>query len=440
MRVIIEEQDRISECIVEYYKELIGKYKNRRGNMECEVMEDGSIVTDDDRLKLCEEVTDVEVKEAMFGIDSEKAPGADGYTSLFSKELDNLNAEMLNDYKPISLCNVVYKCITKIIAKRLSSCLGSLVRNSQSTFVLGRKISDNVLLAHELFIRWIMVCVRTPTFSIMINGKPEGYFPGACGVRQGDPMFPLLFVLVMEYLSRALNKICDESFGYHFGCNEMRIKHLCFADDLFIFCKGNLTSVKQITRVLQHFHGVTRLKMNENKSSIYFSGVEEGSKASILQEMGFSVGFLPIRYLGVPLISKRLTKEDCSELTEKITKRVSHWTVRHLTYAGRLQLVNDVLFSMQVYWSSMFMLTLSVTRNVEKICRTFLWKGSVEYKNGSLVAWDKVCKKKCEGGLRIKNMVLWNRVAIMKHVWVLISLCRLSGSSGISLNCLASRE
>ncbi|XP_050222570.1 uncharacterized protein LOC126672659 [Mercurialis annua] len=496
---IIEDNERISQCIIEYYNELIGRQKLRKDVIRYDIMEEGRYVSEEDRIKLCLEVTDSDVKDAMFSIGSDKAPGADGYSSLFFKKSWHIvgrdvcdavkdffvtgkllkqvnstiitiipkviNAELLNDFRPISCCNVVYKCITKIIAKRLSGCLDYLVSRSQSAFVPDRRISDNILLAHELvhnyhkakgrgdcamkidlrkaydsihwdgieevllglrfpekFIKWIMVCVRTPTFSVMINGKPEGYFQGACGVRQGGPMSPLIFVLVVEYLSRTFSKICDSNFGYHYGNKEMKKKHLCFADDLFVFCKCKMNSVNQIVRALSHFHDATGLELNVNKSCIYFSGVEENMKKDIIDEIGFKEGNLPVCYLGVPLISKRLTREDCCRLVDRITNRVSHWTVRHLTYAGRLQLVNAVLFSMHVYWSTMFILPLTVIREVERICRNFLWKGKTESSKGNMVAWDEVCKKKCEGGLGVKNMILWNRTAIMKHVWELVAV------------------
>ncbi|XP_050238237.1 uncharacterized protein LOC126687724 [Mercurialis annua] len=497
--------NRISQLNVDG-ENLFGSRSNRNVSVDYNTLSKGECVCEIDRKKMVDPVTNEEIKSAMFSIGSDKAPGADGYGSLLFKKCWSViggdiceavrdffisgkllkqinatiitlnpkveNALLLSDFRPISCCNVIYKCITKIIASRMRGYLDYFINHAQSAFVPMRKISDNVLLAHELvfnyhrangrndcarkidlrkaydsvqwncikevllglnfpdeFIKWIMMCMRTPSDSIMINGKPEGFFKGVKGIRRGDPMSPLLFVVVMEYLSTCLESKCDNSFAFH--------------------------------------SGLSVLSLNENKSCIYFSGLREDIKSCIMHELGFSEGTLPIKYLGMPLISKRLSKEDCRGLIEKITKRITHWIVRHLSYAGRLQLVNVILrrgsadpradlsrtdprlricnrssgedlstdpparictdprrrisrTDPQVYWASIFILPMEVLRGVESLCRNFLWKGNVDFKHGSMVAWKDVCKMKSEGGLGVKDIVLWNRIAIMKHVWELV--------------------
>jgi len=84
-----------------------------------------------------------------------------------------------------------------------------------------------------------------------------------------------------------------------------------------------------------------------------------------------------MKYLGVPLISSRLKAVYCKGLVVRITSKVRHWTCRTLSYAGRVQLINSVLFSIQVYWASVFLLPGQVIKNVEQILRSFLWSGSI---------------------------------------------------------------
>ena len=104
------------------------------------------------------------------------------------------------------------------------------------------------------FIKLIMSCVTTPTFSIMLNGNMSGFFKSSTGLRQGDPMSPLLFVLCMEYLSRILTKMSTlEKFRFHPRCKEMRLTHLCFADDLILCCKGEFESIYLMLRAFKLF-------------------------------------------------------------------------------------------------------------------------------------------------------------------------------------------
>ena len=92
---------------------------------------------------------------------------------------------------------------------------------------------------------------------------------------------------------------------------------------------------------------------------------------------------------------------------------------RALSYDRHLQLIKSVLFSIQVYWSSMFILPKAVIRKVEAILRSFLWKGSDLSPGGCKVSWESLCVPKEEGGLGIKDMGVWNKAAMVKHLWFL---------------------
>lgn len=124
---------------------------------------------------------------------------------------------------------------------------------------------------------------------------------------------------------------------------------------------------------------------------------------------------LPFRYLGVPLISSKLRKVDCLALVEKMTSRVKSWTCRFLSYAGRAQLVKTILFAIQVYWSSLFILLQGVIKSIEQIWISFLWKDDDVSKGGGKVAWETLCLPRKEGGLGIKRIGAWNQAAMTKH-------------------------
>jgi hypothetical protein len=115
-------------------------------------------------------------------------------------------------------------------------------------------------------------------------------------------------------------------------------------------------------------------------------------------------GSLPVRYLGVPLITKRLSAMDCDALVAKIAGRIDSWLVRHLSFARRLQLISSILFSLQVFWARVFILPKKVIRLIEQKFNRFLWSGK-DTKAKAKVAWDKVCFPKSEGVLGLGNLM-----------------------------------
>ena len=122
-----------------------------------------------------------------------------------------------------------------------------------------------------------------------------------------------------------------------------------FVDDLLIFTKGKLDSIVGIQNVMQLFYSFFGLQLNCAKSELFSFGVSKDQLMEIQQHTGFKLGTLPVRYLGVPLITRRLSEKDCIPLVERITTRIRHWAVKFLSYAGRFQLIQTVLYSIQQY-------------------------------------------------------------------------------------------
>nr|XP_009599952.1 uncharacterized protein LOC104095515 [Nicotiana tomentosiformis] len=155
-----------------------------------------------------------------------------------------------------------------------------------------------------------------------------------------------------------------------------------------------MASVKALYACFQMFSKVSGLEANVEKSSVYFGGVNQQLQLDILDHLGFLKGELPIRYLGVPLSTKRLSLAQC-----------------------RRQLIKSVLFSIQTFWSQIFTLPKKLIQLVESVCKRFLWTGGVDNSKRALNAWDKVCIPKVAGGLNIMDIQAWNKVAIRKLLW-----------------------
>ncbi|GAV92977.1 hypothetical protein CFOL_v3_36355, partial [Cephalotus follicularis] len=135
----------------------------------------------------------------------------------------------------------------------------------------------------------------------------------------------------------------------------------------------------------------------------------------------FNTASLPIKYLGLPLITSRLTKQDCEPLLTKILARANSWISRSLSYAGRLQLIRSTLASMHVYWCSTFILPAEVIRECERTLRRFLWGGKGTNQKRSLVKWTKICLPRSEGGLGVISLKAWNQALLLKQIWNILN-------------------
>ena len=217
------------------------------------------------------------------------------------------------------------------------------------------------------FTTLIKACVTTPRFSINLNGELVGYFSSNKGLRQGDPLSPYLFAIIMDFLSMVLGKKTSEDlrFSFHWRCLNTKTTHLCFADDLILFCGGSSQAASVLHEALSTFTAHSSLQPNRSKSSVFVVEDNEGLHNFICDLFRFIKGDLLVKYLGVPLITTRLTSDDCKILVERMVALIHNWTSKSLSYAGRLQLIQSVLFSIQVHRSSVFILPKSIIRDVE---------------------------------------------------------------------------
>lgn len=209
-------------------------------------------------------------------------------------------------------------------------------------------------------------------------------------MRQSDPISPLLFVVVMNVLSYMLNRGAEDGiFCYHPGCVDVKLTHLAFADDLLIFLEGTKTSLAGVFTVLSQFEKFSCL-VNMAKTSMFSSGLSDQVQLNILNRFKLRSLPLPVRYLGLPLCSKKLSVRDCDSLLAQVRRKLNCWMNRHLSMAGRLQLISSTIPGIIGFWTSAFCIPKKVLKLIQSLLSSFLWHGNLD-KTSAKVAWDSLC-------------------------------------------------
>jgi hypothetical protein len=188
-----------------------------------------------------------------------------------------------------------------------------------------------------------------------------------------------------------------------------------------MFARGEVRSVKCLLDAIYKFSSMSGLKPNIQKSKVYFCNVNDQMKAAILNIMPFDEGYLPVRYLGVPLVSSGLKFRHCSALMEALDNRINSWKNKFLSFAGKLQLIVSVLSAMHIYWSSVFVLPKRVIKEIESKMRNFLWCKGPMKAGKARIAWKDICVPKNEGGLGIRRIRDMNLALMASRLWSIIS-------------------
>ncbi|CAL1356365.1 unnamed protein product [Linum trigynum] len=216
------------------------------------------------------------------------------------------------------------------------------------------------------------------------------------------------------------NSAAKGLFPYHPMCKGIKLTHLCFADDLLVFSDGSNNGIQEMQQVLEQFKKVSGLKSNPSKCEVFFGGLDKEEKKIRAARYGYKLGEFPVRYLGVPLISGKLSLSSCQSLIDKIVAKVKSWQAKSLSYAGRIELVGKVLYSLTQFWMSVFLLPKSVIKEVERICSNYIWGVGVGTKLRANVLWQKITYLKKEGGLGFRDMWSWNQACMVRHLWLIL--------------------
>ncbi|GJY53975.1 RNA-directed DNA polymerase, eukaryota [Tanacetum coccineum] len=376
-------------------------------------------------------------------------------SSFIALILKNHDPKFVNDYRPISLIGSLYKVVTKILATRLSSIISGLISDVQTAFLPNMEILrsplmhkkqqamvfkvdfakaydsirwdflEDVLRAFGFgskWCSWIRGCLHSGMASVLLNGSPTSEFQFHCGLKQGDPLAPYLFILIMESLHLSLSRAIEAGIfkGIKIG-SSLNISHLFYADDAVFIGEWSIANLSGITHILHCFSLLFGLSINLKKSHLLGVGIRSEDVNAAALYFGCSTMKTPFKYLGVMVGGNSSTFQAWDDTIGKLKARLSNWKLKTLSVGGRLTLLKSVLGSTPIYNMSIYKVPKSVLQTMESIRRNFFNGVQCDERKIVWIKWAKVLVSKKYGGLGVSSFYALNRALLFKWVWRFIS-------------------
>ncbi|KAJ0812657.1 putative RNA-directed DNA polymerase [Helianthus annuus] len=238
-------------------------------------------------------------------------------------------------------------------------------------------------------------------------------------MRQGDPLSPFLFLVVMEALSCMINGARSAYLikGIATPNNGPVITHLLYGDDSIVVGEWSKQEVVNIVRVLRCFFICSGLKINIDKSNLFGIGVGVEETKDMASEVGCNPDVLPFTYLGLKVGANMNRISNWQPVYYIFRNRLAKWKSNMLSIGGRVVLIKSVLESLPCYYFSLYKAPKKVISNLESMVNKFLWGGSIEDRKTHWVAWDRVANHKKDGGLGINKFSEVNISLLSKWGW-----------------------
>ncbi|GJT38145.1 RNA-directed DNA polymerase, eukaryota [Tanacetum coccineum] len=460
--VWIEKPDQVKGDFFQHFSSRFGKLMQRRANVDMCYPNSLTIEQQED-LELI--VSKEELKRAVWDCGVDKSPGPDGFTFGFYRQfwstiekdvfeavnhfitygdipngcnssfialiLEVSDANMVKDFRPISLIGSIYKIIAKILANRLVGVLGDIVNEVQSAFIVERQILDGPFIINEVMqwcsskkkqavifkvdfekaydsVRWdflddvltkfgfgnkwrvwIQSCLRSSRGSIIINGSPTEEFQFFKGLKQGDPLAHFLFILIMESLHLSFQRVVDADMFTGIKLSpSLNLSHMFYADDVVFvgqWCDG-----------------------------VYVEDMKVKHAAS---KLGCLILNTPFTYLGTKVGGAMSRVNAWKEIVDKVKTRLSKWKMKTLSIGGRLTLLKSVLGSLPIFHMSIHRVPKRVLHTLESIQSHFFNGHDLSSRKATWVKWSNVLAAKEKGGLGVSSLYALNRGLMLKWVW-----------------------
>lgn len=326
----------------------------------------------------------------------------------------------MDQFRPIALCNVILKIITKLLANRLRPLLDQIIHPSQAAFIPNRAIGDNIIINYEVmhylnrkkgkqgymaikidlakaydrvewgvlaiifrqlgfqdrFIKLIHECISTFHFSILLNWSPFGYFTAERGIRQGDPMSLALFTMFSDVLSRLLarSEAAGKLHGVKVSCISPTISHFMYADDLVSYCRATEAEAHEVHLCLQTYCQWTGQAINWGKSTVHFSrNTDTQQQRRLCRILRMGECDHKGTYLENPFCKFQSKMEAFKGIRDRMHGKLASWKTKTLSMAGHLTLLKSVVLTIPAYAMQNFILSRTIHEQIDRLASRFLW-------------------------------------------------------------------
>ncbi|XXG84671.1 hypothetical protein AAC387_Pa10g2137 [Persea americana] len=269
----------------------------------------------------------------------------------------------------------------------------------------------------DAWISLIKECVCTSKGSVLLNRMPKGFFSSFCGLREGDPLSPYLFILAEEILSLYLHSLQNQGLFLPLSKVSSTPCHLLYAKDILIFMQGKASSVLILQDLLATYWSAAGQFFNLQKSQLLIGKSGSRRKRKISSILGIQESSTQLKNLGTPICFGSPKRRHFLPLLDVVHSKLSAWKANTLSFAGRLILIKHVISSLPIHLATIIPLLASTCNEIESKTRLFLWSGNAHHRKIHYVSWATVTLPKAEGGLGIRKISEVNTASFIKLGW-----------------------